>query len=223
VTQGAIINTANTPVRPDRVGSGSLANPTVNQWFNPDAFHLVSCNDPSLPELCHYGNSGNSILEGPGFKNIDASLFKNFPVTERLRIQFRAEFFNLFNTPQFGRPNSGLSTTSQYLPRRNASGGIDFPSQANIVRGPGAITSLVAPMRNIQFGLKTTPTMSGSAGKPTAPGSRSAISCSVVRPSHCFHTKPAVRFRLCTRCESGSYTIVSAGSSSVISPVRARG
>lgn len=154
VTQGAIINTANTPVRPDRVGSGALANPTVNQWFNPDAFHLVSCNDPSLPELCHYGNSGNSILEGPGFKNIDASLFKNFSVTERLRVQFRAEFFNLFNTPQFGRPNSGLSTTSQYLPRRNAGGGIDFPSQANIVRGPGAITSLVSSMRNIQFGLK---------------------------------------------------------------------
>jgi hypothetical protein len=154
VTQGAIINTANTPVRPDRVGSGALANPTVNQWFDPNAFHLVSCNDPTMPELCHYGNSGNSILEGPGFKNIDASLFKNFPITERVRIQFRAEFFNLFNTPQFGRPNSGLSTTSQYLPRRNASGGIDFPSQANIVRGPGAITSLVAPMRNIQFGLK---------------------------------------------------------------------
>jgi hypothetical protein len=47
-----------------------------------------------------------------------------------------------------------LSTGTQYLPKRNASGGLDFPSQSNVVRGPGAITSLVAPMRNIQFGLK---------------------------------------------------------------------
>lgn len=154
VTQGAITNTANVTIRPDRIANGSLSNPTVNQWFDPNAFRLVSCQDPSLPELCRYGNAGVGILEGPGAKVVDFSLFKNFTLTERFRVQFRGEFFNLFNTPQFSRPNSTLNTAAGFLPRRNSSGGIDFPSQANIVQGPGAITSTVVPNRNIQFGLK---------------------------------------------------------------------
>lgn len=154
VTQGAITNTANVTIRPDRIANGSLANPTVNQWFDPNAFRLVSCQNTALPELCRYGNAGAGILEGPGFKNVDFSLFKNFAITERVKLQFRTEMFNLFNTPQFGRPANSLSTAGAFLPTRNASGGIDYPSQANIVRGPGAITSLVSPMRQIQFGLK---------------------------------------------------------------------
>lgn len=154
VTQGAIINTANTPVRPDRAGSGALSNPTVNQWFNPDDFRLVSCSDASIPERCKYGNSGNAILEGPGFSNVDFSLFKNFPIAERVKVQFRGEFFNLFNTPLFGRPNVALNTGGGFLPTRRADGSLNFPTQSGFVRGPGAITGLVAPMRNIQFGLK---------------------------------------------------------------------
>ena len=154
VTQGSITNNGSgAPVRPDRIADGSLSNPTVNQWFNPDAFHLVSCSNANLPETCHYGNSGVGILEGPGFKNIDSSLFKNFRITERVKLQFRSEFFNLLNTPQFSRPNTGLQTNTNQLPQ-GTSGNVTYPSQLNIVRGPGAITSLVAPMRNIQFGLK---------------------------------------------------------------------
>ncbi len=154
VTQGNIINTGNAPVRPDRIASGELENPTVNQWFNPDAFQLVSCTNSSLPERCHYGNAGNGILEGPSFKNLDASLFKNFRITERVKLQFRAEFFNLLNTPLFNVPNRGLNTGGGFLPQRAANGTITFPSQAGIASGPGAITSLIAPMRNVQFGLK---------------------------------------------------------------------
>mgnify|MGYP000075100325 CR=1 FL=1 len=154
VVQGAITNTANVTIRPDRIANGSLANPTVNQWFDPNAFRLVSCQNTALPELCRYGNSGGGILEGPGFKNVDFSLFKNFAITERVKLQFRTELFNLFNTPQFFRPNNGLTTAGGFLPTRTAGGGIDYPSQANIVRGPGAIAGLVSPMRQIQFGLK---------------------------------------------------------------------
>lgn len=154
VTQGNIINTGNAPVRPDRVGSGKLDNPTVNQWFNPDAFQLVSCSNSALSERCHYGNSGNGILEGPGFKNLDASLFKNFRITERTKLQFRGEFFDVTNTPQFNVPNRGLNTGGGFLPQRAANGTITYPSQAGLTSGPGAITSLIAPMRNIQFGLK---------------------------------------------------------------------
>jgi hypothetical protein len=154
VTQGAITNTANVTIRPDRIGIGSLSNPTVNQWFNPNDFRLVSCQNTALPELCRYGNSGMGILEGPGAKIVDFSAFKNFQIYERMKVQFRAEMFNLFNTPQFARPNGTLNTGGSFLPVRNASGGIDFPSQANLVRGPGAITGLVSPMRQIQLGLK---------------------------------------------------------------------
>jgi hypothetical protein len=99
VTQGNIINTANSTVRPDRVGTGKLDNQNINQWFNPDAFHIVSCANSSIPEACHYGSAGNSILEGPGGSNVDFSAFKNFGITERFKLQFRAEFFNFFNTP----------------------------------------------------------------------------------------------------------------------------
>jgi hypothetical protein len=154
VSQGNLINTGNAPVRPDRVADGSVENRTINQWFNPDAFQLVTCGNAALPERCHYGNSGRGILEGPGFKNVDASLFKNFGITERMKLQFRAEFFNVLNTPQFNVPNSGLSTQGGFLPQRAANGSTTFPSQAGISGGVGSITSLIAPMRNIQFGLK---------------------------------------------------------------------
>jgi hypothetical protein len=155
VTQGSIINTANTPVRPDRAGPGKLDNPTVNQWFNPNAFRLVTCQNTALPQLCKYGDSGNGILEGPAFRNVDFSLFKNFNFTERVRLQFRSEFFNLFNTPQFGRPNAALLTGGGYLPVAGTGGSVTYPNQALQGRtGPGQITSLVAPMRQIQLGLK---------------------------------------------------------------------
>ena len=154
VSQGNVINTGNAPVRPDRAADGALDNPTVNQWFNPDAFQLVSCANSSMPERCHYGNSGVGILEGPGFKNVDFSMFKNFGLTERMKLQFRGEFFNLFNTPQFNVPNRTLNTQGGFLPVRAANGSITFPSQAGITGGVGAITSLIAPMRNVQFGLK---------------------------------------------------------------------
>ncbi|HEU0120312.1 MAG TPA: TonB-dependent receptor, partial [Bryobacteraceae bacterium] len=154
VTQGAITNTANVTIRPDRVGPGSISNPTVNQWFNPDDFRLVSCSNTATPEVCRYGNAGVGILEGPGAKIVDFSLFKNFQVAERVKLQFRSEFYNLFNTPQFARPNGTLNTGTGYLPVRNSSGGLTYPSQIGQVRGPGAITSLVSPMRQIQFGLK---------------------------------------------------------------------
>lgn len=52
VTQGAIINTSNTPVRPHRIGSGHPDTPTVNQWFNSNDFQLVSRNSAAISERC---------------------------------------------------------------------------------------------------------------------------------------------------------------------------
>lgn len=111
-------------------------------WFDPKAFRRVDCNI-GRPELGHYGNSGQGILVSPGAKVVDMSVYKNrrFSLfSESFRLQFRAEVFNAFNTPQFGRPNQ-----------------ISFSSAASIIPdGPrdGEIRSLRLPMRVVQFGLK---------------------------------------------------------------------
>ncbi len=156
VDQGNTLNTFNSSVRPDRLGSGKLDNRTVNRWYDTEAFRLVTCTLDYLADRCHYGSSGQGILDGPGFKNLDFSLFKNFQVYERLRLQFRAEFFNLFNSPNFNVPNRTLTSSTAFLPVRNPTTGQIGPDpvQGGRVQGPGAITSLIAPMRIIQFGLK---------------------------------------------------------------------
>jgi hypothetical protein len=151
VQQGNTLNTFNSPVRPDRVGTGILSHPTVNEWFNPDDFQVVTCQVSSLAYLCHYGNSGNGILRGPQFRNLDFSLFKNFPIRESIKVQFRAEFFNIFNSPNFLPPGNTLTASPAFLP---ATPGGAFPTQAGRVQGPGAITQLATPMRQIQFALK---------------------------------------------------------------------
>jgi hypothetical protein len=151
VQQGNTLNTFNSPVRPDRVGSGNLSNPSLQEWFNPDDFHVVTCQVASLAGLCHYGNSGNGILRGPHFRNLDFSLFKNFAIRESMKVQFRAEAFNISNSPNFNPPANSLTTSTAFLP--STLGGA-FPTQAGRVQGPGAITSLASSMRQVQFGLK---------------------------------------------------------------------
>jgi Carboxypeptidase regulatory-like domain/TonB dependent receptor len=158
VSQNNTLNTGEAPARPDRLSNGKLDEPTINKWFDPDAFRVVTCSQPGstslnqyLTQFCHYGSSGQSILEGPGYKSVDFSLLKNIAVTEKMRMQFRWEVFNLFNTPQFAVPNAVFSSAPEFLPR--AAGGA-FPTQSGITRGPGSISSLVAPMRQMQLGLK---------------------------------------------------------------------
>ena len=120
----ATVNTG-TGSRPDRIGNGEISNPTVERWFDVTAF--------GTPAQFTYGNSGRNILYGPGRTNFDFSLFKEFPFTERLKLQFRTEFFNLFNTPQFDLPNAAIGASSA-----------------------GTITGIVGTPRQIQFGLKLT-------------------------------------------------------------------
>ena len=86
---------------PNRIASGKLDHPTIDQWFDPNAF--------VAPGNFNYGNSTRNVLYGPGTKEIDASLFKNFALPgEARRVQFRAEAFNLTNTPQFNNPNAQI-------------------------------------------------------------------------------------------------------------------
>jgi hypothetical protein len=92
-----------------------------------------------------FGNSGVDIFTGPGQFNFDASLLKTTKVTERATLQFRAEFFNLLNHPQFSgiSPGSGTGGTVSYLPQ---------PFNA----GSSTITSTSVNPRIIQLGLKLT-------------------------------------------------------------------
>ena len=65
------------------------------------------------------GTSGRDILRGPGLFNTDLSLFRDFSVKERFKVQFRAEAFNFTNTPQFNNPGATVSSAT-----RNADGSI---------------------------------------------------------------------------------------------------
>ncbi len=83
--------------RPKVTGEWRIDNPTPDRWFNTDAF---ARNDPFT-----FGDAGRNILEAPGTIKFDLALHKNFQVNEKLRIQFRAEAFNAFNSPIFDGPN----------------------------------------------------------------------------------------------------------------------
>lgn len=93
--------------RPDLVGD-PMANIPDGLYFNPAAFArpVATADDPTL-----FGNSGRNILTGPGFNSVDMSLFKNFRLAERAKLQLRWEVFNVFNRPNFQIPQHLLETS----------------------------------------------------------------------------------------------------------------
>ncbi len=104
----------------------------VNCWFyttaNSKCAGFTGTNAFSIPAPGVFGNAGRNILRGPSLQDLDVSISRNFAIRERIKLQFRAEAFNLTNTVAFGLPNS------------NVSGGT-----------PGVITSLAADPRIMQF------------------------------------------------------------------------
>lgn len=90
--------------RPNLTGQARLSNPTVEQWFNTAAF--------AVPRFGSFGNSGRNILDGDGYQNVNFSLLKNTSIKEKATVQFRAEFFNLFNHPNFGLPDNFVGSSS---------------------------------------------------------------------------------------------------------------
>jgi hypothetical protein len=77
---------------------------TADRWFNTSAFRNVT--------EVRFGTSGRNILVDPGLQNLDLSLFKNIPIREQFKAQFRAEFFNSTNSPHFAGPNSDVTSGS---------------------------------------------------------------------------------------------------------------
>jgi hypothetical protein len=70
---------------------------TEGRWFNTGAF--------SQPAQWTIGNAGRGLIWGPGQRNVDFTVSKYFTITERFRLQYRAEAYNLTNTPYFANPN----------------------------------------------------------------------------------------------------------------------
>jgi hypothetical protein len=79
------------------IGSGAY-------WFNPSSF--------ASPGPLTFGNTGINIFNGPGFYDLDFSLFKNIDISERFKLQLRAEAFNSTNTPQYGNPGTNITTST---------------------------------------------------------------------------------------------------------------
>jgi Carboxypeptidase regulatory-like domain len=93
------------------------------EWFNTAAF--------ALPTTYTFGNEGRNNMTGPPEKNLDFIAYKDFPFTERMNLQFRSEFFNIFNHTNFGVPNNNVQASNF-----------------------GQITSTSTAPREIQFALK---------------------------------------------------------------------
>jgi hypothetical protein len=90
--------------RPNVVGSTSIANQNLAHWFNTAAF--------APQAFGTYGDVGRNTLYGPPQRRIDLSLFKNFQIREFGTLQFRAESYNLTNTPSFSNPSGALGSPS---------------------------------------------------------------------------------------------------------------
>ena len=108
--------------RPNVVGNPRLDNPDPQLWFNTAAF--------AIPDLGTFGNAGRNILTGPGYRNTDVAVVKRIGFGEARNLELRAEFFNLFNRPNFDLPNA-TRDSAQF----------------------GRIFS-AGPARQIQFGIK---------------------------------------------------------------------
>ncbi len=109
--------------RPNRIGSGKVDNPTIDRWWDATAFVKQSA--------YMFGNSGRNVLTAPGVATANLVTSKNTRIKESMRLEFRAEFFNFTNTPNFSAPSTTDVTNPNF----------------------GKIFGASAP-REMQFGLK---------------------------------------------------------------------
>jgi hypothetical protein len=115
------------------LGSGRSHAAEVLEWFNTNAF---------VPNaIGTFGDTGKNILRGPRFFQADLAAVKNAKLSERLSLEFRAEFFNAFNNVNFGKPDGNLSDTS-------------FGEITGLAGGSSSNTYGTAQPRVIQFAMK---------------------------------------------------------------------
>jgi hypothetical protein len=125
--------------RPDLVKGVSLTPPggrTLAEWINPAAFATPAG---------EFGTSPRDVLRGPGTWQIDLGAGKTFPLPERGRLEFRSEFYNIFNHPQLGQPQSTF----------NPSNTTGFGSIINTVNSVSPVTPVGSGTpREVQFALR---------------------------------------------------------------------
>jgi hypothetical protein len=91
--------------RPNRVGDpNSLANRSVSEWFDRSAF-------VGVPQFV-IGNSSRNPIRGPGLQNADLMIGKTLRISERVNFEFRAEVFNVSNTPPLNDPNGSFGSAA---------------------------------------------------------------------------------------------------------------
>jgi hypothetical protein len=134
---GTSVNTAGNTQTADQV----LSNVKIlggigrgNSYFDPYVFAPVTD--------VRFGNTGRNILRGPGLANLDASIFRNFPLTERFKLQFRAEGFSVSNTPAFNNPGATVTSATR-------NGGIISSRTSAVIR-----RSPARKLRNAKSGLR---------------------------------------------------------------------
>jgi hypothetical protein len=145
---GSVYGLLTSQLRAQRTGRsplthGSLFSRVVNGYLDPAAFTRApeAPNGTSLADQ-DFGNSGVGFLRGPGQHNVDMAAERIFPIAEAGTLRFRAEFFNLTNTPQFANPNTSL--------------GYGDPTQVNPVASPlfGRISGTATAPRIVQFAVR---------------------------------------------------------------------
>jgi Carboxypeptidase regulatory-like domain/TonB dependent receptor len=104
---GDVANVGGGTQRANRIGNPYAApgfRRSRNEWINIAAF--------ANPASYTFGNEGRNSLDGPAYKDTDINLYKDIPVTEKARLQFRSEFFNVFNHTNLNNPSSGVVSSS---------------------------------------------------------------------------------------------------------------
>jgi len=141
---GGVLNAPGNTQTADLVISGKvpiLKRVGPNQsWFDPQAFRQ--------PTGVRFGTTGRNTMRGPGFWNLDFSLFRNFALTEKLKMEFKAEAFNVTNTPKFSNPAANVAAL-----RLNPDGSIrDLGNFSSILSTLPNLGS--ASERQFRFGLR---------------------------------------------------------------------
>ncbi|MGH9761002.1 MAG: TonB-dependent receptor, partial [Blastocatellia bacterium] len=101
VTTNSTVNGVAGTLRPDVTGPIDIIG-SPDRWFDTSVFVPVA----------GFGNLGRNVVIGPGFNNTDFSIIENTRLNERIKAQFRAEFFDLFNHANFGQPGNVVGTPS---------------------------------------------------------------------------------------------------------------
>ena len=145
------------PIRPswNPAFNGALYPHKVGEYFNPNAFIQPTVSIPNGTGgntiYGTYGNAKRDSLVGPGLTELDFSATKNAHITERLALQFRAEFFNVLNHTNLLTPNEVVYSSA---PTITSSAGVQTLTPSAISPTAGVVTATSTTSRQIQFGAK---------------------------------------------------------------------